>query len=297
MKSIGLFLMSHKGFEALKSIIDNDLQDLLEIVVVGEDSSILNDYSDEIKMLCKEFDLNYISRKDAINLDSLQSTFFVAISWRWLIHLNKNQKLIVLHDSLLPKYRGFSPLPNSLINGETEIGVTALYASEEYDRGDIIKQSKLKIEYPIKIKIAIEKITNCYNELVLSIFRSVTLNENLTGIPQNEEQASYSLWRDEEDYNIDWNMDSDRIVRFVDAVGYPYKGALTTYENTPIRILDAEVVEDVIIENRDPGKVIFVSGNKPIVVCGKGLLKINEAFYDVGNESALPLKKFRIRFK
>jgi methionyl-tRNA formyltransferase len=54
-----------------------------------------------------------------------------------------------MHDSLLPKYRGFAPLPNALINGEREVGVTALFASEEYDMGDIVCQRRLAVEYPM----------------------------------------------------------------------------------------------------------------------------------------------------
>ena len=49
----------------------------------------------------------------------------------------------------MPKYRGFAPLVNSLVNGEKIIGVTALFASEEYDNGDIIMQSSVDITYPI----------------------------------------------------------------------------------------------------------------------------------------------------
>jgi methionyl-tRNA formyltransferase len=54
------------------------------------------------------------------------SDFNIAISWRWML---KVSNLIVIHDSLLPKYRGFSPLVNMLINGEDTLGVTVLFAT------------------------------------------------------------------------------------------------------------------------------------------------------------------------
>jgi methionyl-tRNA formyltransferase len=55
-------------------------------------------------------------------------------------------------------------------------------------------------------------------------------------------------------------------------------------------------MNDVNIENRTPGKVIFLENNLPVVVCGKGLLKIDRAIYDDG-EDALPFSTFRILFK
>ena len=84
----------------------------------------------------------------------------LAIGWRWLISGTEN--LIVLHDSLLPKYRGFAPLVNSLINGEQEIGVTAIWAGPEFDAGEIIFQEKAGICYPIKIQEAIEIVSGLY---------------------------------------------------------------------------------------------------------------------------------------
>ncbi len=296
MKKIGLFLMSEKGYTTLKGIIDNNLHTLIDLIVYGEDKDILNDYSKEICRLCATNNLRYINRKSFTKYGGSDANMLIAISWRWLIDINKNQKLIVLHDSLLPKYRGFAPLVNALVNGEPEVGVTALYATSEYDRGDIIWQSKLKVNYPIKIAEAIQQISKCYNELLLYVLNNLKEGKEISATKQNETEASYSLWRDEEDYLIDWNLDSHQIRRIVDAVGFPYRGALTRFDDKRLRINDVEILEDVVIENRTPGKVIFYRNNKPVVVCGRGLIQINQANFDGLSETALPLKKFRIRF-
>ncbi|MMZ71732.1 hypothetical protein D1872_352860 [compost metagenome] len=57
------------------------------------------------------------------------------------------------------------------------------------------------------------------------------------------------------------------------------------------------VVDDVKIEIRTPGKIIFFEDGFPIVVCGKGLLKILSIRDDKSQKELLPLKKFRVRFK
>ena len=127
----------------------------------------------------------------------------------------------------------------------------------------------------------IEKIKNCLPIL---------------SIPQNEADATYSLWRDEEDYHIDWKSSADDIQQFVYSVGYPFKGAYTILDGEKIRVLDCKPLADVIVENRISGKLIFLDNGFPIIVCGKGLLKILSAENEEG-QSILPLQKFRARFE
>jgi len=228
----------------------------------------------------------------------MTSEYAFAISWRWLINLEQTE-LIIFHDSLLPRYRGFGPLVSSLINGDHEIGVTALFSHDEYDKGDIIAQDAKSITYPLTIQQAIDTITDCYVSLATEITSKIMRGHPLDGQPQEEADASYSLWRDDQDYHIDWTKSAAEIKRFVDAVSFPYKGAFTLINNRPARVLEADALGDVHIENRTPGKIIFVQEGHPIVVCGSGLLRVCSAVSDNedGEEvSLLPLNKFRTRF-
>ena len=290
---ITLLLMTYKGYKVLEHLIKQDLHHILDSVVVGEDKATENDYSDEIIALCKKHTVKFFRRKENYTITSKYS---LAVSWRWLIP-TENTELIVLHDSLLPKYRGFAPLVNQLINGERTIGLTAIKASDQYDRGPIIMQQSVSIQYPVKIKDAIEIISDLYSSITANIFRAVANESKLIFIPQDESLASYSLWRDEDDYRVDWTQDSSDIVRFIDAVGYPYLGASTHLEENKIRIYDAEVYPDVHIVNRDPGKIIFFDNDRPVVVCSTGLVKIVDARFDDTGASIFPLNKFRLRFK
>lgn len=290
---ITFYLMSKKGFDVLDAIIkSNKYCKQVDLVVIGEDKNVQNDYSKEIKELCASNNINYKYREENIKIIS---EYCIAISWRWLI--NSTSKLIVLHDSLLPKYRGFAPLVNALKNKENKIGVTALYASKEYDRGDIILQEKISIKYPIKIVEAIDKIGSLYILIVEKLLNKIFNEESINAIQQNEKHATYSLWLDELDYFINWTWSAKKIKRFIDSVGFPYNGAKSSINELVVTINEATVAEDVKIENRTVGKVIFVENGKPLVVCGKGLLKIEEAFIEKTKESLLPLKKFRTQFK
>lgn len=283
--------MGQKGFEVLKKLIDNSYQNHIQFVVGAKDPNVLNDYYDEILSLSEKNNINFANRTETNSLDFADYT--IAIGWRWIISNSNN--LIVLHDSLLPKYRGFNPLVTALINGDKEVGVTALFATNNYDEGDIILQKSMKVEYPIKIVDAIEEISKLYAEIVLELFLIISENRKLNSYKQNNENATYSLWRDEEDYHVNWRNDANQIERFINAVSFPYKGAYSLINGVVIRIENATAINDLNISNRTPGKVIFVQEGLPIVVCGKGLLKIFKMKTE--NGELYKLKSFRTRFK
>lgn len=285
---INLYLLGEKAYFTLKSI-KLDFLSLLNCVIIGNDKNVLNDYSNDIKKYCETNNISYLFQNKTIEKSS--ADYSIAIGWRWLI--KDNSKLIVFHDSILPRLRGFNPLVTSLINGDNEVGVSILFGTEDFDRGEIIIQKKIQINYPVKIKAAIEQVSLLYgegiNELIYKLKSGV-----VDSCPQDELLATYSLWRDEADYIIDWNNSAEYIKRFIDAVGYPYKGAYTTWNNIKLYIKDSILVEDVFIENRTPGKVLFKKDDTFIIVCGSGLLSVKEFFDENGQKRELV--NFRLRF-
>jgi methionyl-tRNA formyltransferase len=291
-KTVAFYLMTYKGYSVLKRFVEQFSPDLIEVVVIGRDKNIENDYHSEIEHFCT---INRIPCFIFCQGQSYQITseLIFAISWRWLINFDK--KIIVLHDSLLPKYRGFAPLVNCLINNEPEIGVTALIANENYDCGDIICQKSIQINYPITINEAIEIITPLYSELLNEVAKQYFCEHEIIGIKQNDTDATYSLWRNDDDYFINWNDTSENIKRFIDAVGNPYKGACTKVNDQIFIIRSATVIKDLKIENRDVGKVIFFENNCPVVVCKEGLLRIDKIEDD--DKKPIQFNKFRLRFK
>lgn len=285
---IGFYLMSKKGFAVLNAVMQNVKPAVISYVVSSRDEGVANDYYAEIKSCCGKHGVKFYDRKEKNN-DNCK--YKIAVSWRWLIAETAN--LVVLHDSLLPQYRGFNPLVTALINGDETIGVTALWANAEFDRGRIIYQSSAKITYPVKIAAAIDIISNCYTELVLKITNDLNEGVPLPSHPQEEAAASYSLWRDEEDYKIDWTLNAAVIKRMIDASGYPYKGACFVYNKKIIRVDEAEVAEDFFIVNRIPGKLIKLEADAAYVVCGSGILKLITMRHN--GDHPFVFKKLRVR--
>jgi methionyl-tRNA formyltransferase len=288
MKKFGFYILGFKGYESLKAFVSDIGAEYVNFVVSARDKNIDEDCFELIQNLCNNHGIFFRDRSEKSG-ETADIKF--AIGWRWII--SDSKELLVFHDSLLPKYRGFAPLVNSLINGENEVGVTALKAATEYDSGDIVGQKRISIEYPVKIFSVIEDVSTLYADLLVEISRKFISGEYLGCYEQDASIATYSLWRDELDYKVSWYRNSKYISRFIDAVGYPYKGAEATVKGKKIHILDCEVVEDVEVEDRSAhvGKVIFMNSGLPTVICGEGLLQLNNFVDQSGRRFSTQLSK------
>ena len=276
----------------LSAALESYSEDLTE-VIIGTDRNVVNDYSNEMLELLKATSVPYQCSK---KVKSFSSKWAFAIGWQLLISPEDHQELVVFHDSLLPRLRGFNPLVTALINGDRAIGVSAIGAVEEYDRGPLLGQVKKEVVYPILIQEAIELISEGYVELFNSLCNTITEGKELSFVAQDESKATYSLWRDNGDYRVDWSWNAQKIERFVNAVGYPYEGAQSIVQGKKVFLREVKALEDVLIENREPGKVIFKQNGKLVVVAGKGLIQIIR----IEDEEGKPLlfeTKFRIRFE
>lgn len=275
-KKAVLFLLGERGFHVLENLVLNGYTNYINKVIIGKDNGVLNDYYNEIKIFVEDQNIPWHDRNDSFIFS--QDEIAIVISWKWLIKQH-GIPILVLHDSILPKYRGFNPLVTALINGDNEVGVSAIIASEGIDEGPILNQKIIKIKYPIQIIEVIERIKVLYMELVFEIFEKFLLQkQEIIGEIQNEDIASFSLWRDDYDYFIDWSKSSIELQRFVDAVGSPYDGAKTIIGSVIIKINQAQVLPDLNIINRTPGKLLRISscGEEAWVVCKEGILKIKK---------------------
>lgn len=293
-RAVTFLAMTQKGRDVVRHVLGRDA-DMVAQVIIGRDPQLVDDFSAEIAADCAAAGVPFAYREEA---PDMVTSHAIAISWRWLVDLGDTE-LIVMHDSILPRYRGFAPLPNMLINGEPEIGVTALFASAEYDCGDIIFQERSAIDYPLTIQRAIEINNRNYIALVDRILAYLRAGDPLPRAPQDDAQVSYSIWRDAADYQIDWTRSAEEISRFVDAVGPPYAGAVTIAGNDRVIVDAASALPDVACELRHPGKVIFIEQGCPVVICGQGLLRIERAriIDESGGEADfLPIRQFRTRF-
>lgn len=162
---------------------------------------------------------------------------------------------INVHASLLPKYRGASPIVASILNGEKETGITIMYMDEGIDTGNIIMSRSIKIEDNDNSLSLSNKLSLLGANLLIDTLPKIFEGENFD-IPQDNEEATYVGMLKREDEHIDFNNSVENIKNQVRAFSpEPY---------TFINIDDAEYkISEVEIKKCDVSKIgIIVEVNK-----------------------------------
>lgn len=172
-----------------------------------------------------------------------------------------------LHGSMLPRYRGRSPLNWSILRGETEIGVTLHYMVERADAGDIVGQIKVSIENDDYAPDVHAKQVKASEALMADVFPRIA-NGTAARIKQNIADGEYVGRRRPADGAIDWSKSAAEVRNLVRAVTQPFPGAFSYTGNRKIIVWRADV--DSSAHSQKPGTVLAVS---PLTIaCGEGAL-------------------------
>lgn len=298
-----LFIASEKGYTAFSAVVMQNYAHKIGAVVTFKETDVAKSWDNDIREECIHSKIPFYFWADIKNnmfavMQEHDCKYAVTISWKYLLPVEINKYLkyppIVFHDSLLPKYRGFSPTPTAIMCGETEIGVTAIFANEQVDQEEILVQKSVYIPKTMYIEDIISKQSALCADMLIEIIQKIEVDA-LTGVPQNEDDATYSIWRNIEDCHIDWNKSAKEIYDFVRAVGSPYPGAFTFLNGEKIYIKRTEIAEDLKFIIRDCGKIWRIADNQPEVICGKGILRIVSAAYEDGEGVAFHRVRCRLK--
>jgi methionyl-tRNA formyltransferase len=144
------------------------------------------------------------------------------------------------HPSLLPRYRGPSPVGAAIRNGETEIGFTFHYMDAELDTGNILGQGLIPLGDERSWEELTPKLATAVGDLLPAVLERVARGD--PGEPQDESEASYQRPFEPEYAWIDWTRTVDEIHRQVRAWGFQptsleVRGALTELDGGEVRVL------------------------------------------------------------
>ena len=182
-----------------------------------------------------------------------------------------------VHPSLLPKYRGPSPIPAAILAGERKTGVTVQQIGLEMDAGDILLQEEIDIEEHETSGELTDRIAPVGARLLVETVKLIEAGE-AKSIRQNNENATYCSLIRKEDGRIDWREGADRIACQVRAYN-PWPMAFTSYNNLTLVIRKAcEFPGDISKFSDDvPGTVCGVDKENGILVkTNKGILSVKE---------------------
>jgi len=173
--------------------------------------------------------------------------------------------ILNIHPSLLPKYRGPTPIQTTILNGEKETGVTIIKIDEEADHGPTIASEKLKMQNEKFIDLQ-EKLAELGTNLLIKILPDY-LADKITPQPQDHSQATFTKKFARDDARINWDKAAEEINRQIRALN-PEPGVWTTWNGKMLKILEAGVMDE---ESRQNGQV-FQKENKTTVGTVEGLI-------------------------
>ena len=166
-----------------------------------------------------------VARIRALEPDFLFSAMFRRLLKAELLEIPRLGALN-LHPSLLPKFRGRSPINWVLVKGERETGVTLHYMVEKADRGDIVAQRRIPIDEEDTALTLHRKAAEAARGLMRETY-PLLASGRAPRIVQDSDQASYYGGRKPDDGEIDWTWPARRVYDLIRAVTHPYPGAFT----------------------------------------------------------------------
>jgi methionyl-tRNA formyltransferase len=198
---------------------------------------------------------------------------------------------INVHGSILPAYRGASPIQAALLHGEKETGVTIMQMSEGMDEGDMLKIRTIAIEDDETSGTLFEKFAQISWKALIDTLLELE-HGGITPLPQDHSRATYCKKIEKEDGLIDWTMPAKEICHKWQAYT-PWPGIFTLYEGKRLLLEKVSLFRhreewsDLVSEAQeqdchvprsdgDIGQVIKLEDGQIGVNCGEWILTIQQ---------------------
>lgn len=197
---------------------------------------------------------------------------------------------INLHASLLPKYRGGSPLNWVIINNEKFTGISILQVDEGIDTGNILSQRKIKINKKETILTLTKKVNLLYPRLLFKTLKEIFERKQFK--IYKSKKLKYFKKRKPEDGYLDFNeLSAIKIERMVRALLPPFPGAFFFYKRKKIIIIKMHILKKKT--KHKPGSIINVGKNSLIISTIDYPIKITK--FLILNTKKLKLTNFKAK--
>lgn len=186
---------------------------------------------------------------------------------------------INLHPSLLPKYRGCTPVPAAILNRDKQTAVTIQTLGLKMDEGNILSQSIVKLNGSETGESLLNYSAEEGARLICELLSEASKNGKLPVGKSQSGEASYTSIIKKEDGKINWNEPAEIIEAKVRAY-YPEPGCWALENGIALRILESRIFtgqSQCDIENVKPGTVLEFSKSDGILIkTGKGILAVRK---------------------
>jgi methionyl-tRNA formyltransferase len=182
-------------------------------------------------------------------------------------------KALNIHPSLLPKYRGASPIQSVILNDEAETGVSLMIMDAEMDHGPTISNFQFSISNKITYKELSDKLADLGAELLIKTLPD-WIDGKIKPQEQDHSQATFCKIIKKEDGKIDWNKSAQEIERMIRAYR-EWPESYTNFNDKILKILEANP-STALGASKKIGEV-FLTDNKELAVqTGNGILILKQ---------------------
>ncbi len=182
--------------------------------------------------------------------------------------------ILNVHASLLPKYRGASPIQSAIIKGEKETGITIMQTDIGLDTGDILATAKVDILPDDTAKSLGERLAVIGADLLIDTISKIE-KQQITRIKQIHADATFTTKISKNDCYINWQKSAEQIKCLIMGAN-PDPIASTLLRDTVVKIYTASVADISVDENFENGTILPISSCKAgvFVRCASGILKL-----------------------
>ena len=215
----------------------------------------------------------FVDEIKAINPDVIVVVAFGQIIPSEIIHMPK-YGCINVHASLLPKYRGASPIQWTVLDGCEYSGVTTMLMDEGIDTGDILETATVKLDEKETGGSLFDRLSLVGAKLLVETLDKAEAGQ-LHPVKQDDSQSSYVRMMDKSFGLMDFTQPVEVLERKVRALN-PWPSAFTHMDEKLLKIWDATVIQDNNVKAGDYGKVKTDGKTCFMVACDGGYLSVNE---------------------
>ncbi|MEM5558593.1 methionyl-tRNA formyltransferase [Aliarcobacter cryaerophilus] len=201
-----------------------------------------------------------------ISIKELEPDFIVVAAYGQILpkEILNLAPCINLHASILPNYRGASPIQEGILNDDEYLGVTSMLMEEGLDCGDILGYSYLKNEKNMLVNEAFAKLSNLAAKLTI-----ITLDnfDKLKPIKQNNSEASFCKKIKKEDGEVDFSSAKELFLKYKAYSFWP-----GIFLKSELKLKDIEFIENS--SQNIAGEILEIEKDYILVGCNQGRLKI-----------------------
>jgi methionyl-tRNA formyltransferase len=273
---IGILSSGHLGLKTCQAIVEEGY--LPTFVFTDKGSGSIQDFCRAAEIPC--FTGNPRNGKGSNFIASLGASIDLILSINYLFLIEEDlirissRGCVNFHGSILPRYRGRTPHVWSIINNESETGISAHFIDRGCDTGQIIYQEVIPISSTHTGADLLGIYAEKYPGVVLSVI-DLFSNGSVSSFPQDETKATYFPKRTPEDGRINWDWQKERIYNWVRAQAAPYPGAFTFINKEKV-VIDWITFSDRGFRFEQPNGLVLKGGKNAEIKTSNGVIKITK---------------------